>query len=592
MSFSWILGSPDASDAARRSSFSIFIGKDQRLKTIEVVTKLPPGDTYLSDGAVSVTLISPSYYQLRKVDVGDQYLLDMTYTVTSAPAAVRNRVWIVGNDNDMGINNNPSFLQFEISDTARVYVLYDAAAPGRPTWLTSQFAPTGQTVTTTNPTTGTFDVYMAVIPKGTVRLGGNDESTTGANCNYVALVRRPVAGDLGSPEQIATTEMALPRTGHRIMPLDTGKILIFGGIDTASTLVLPAELYDTPTQTFTATGSMIQGRINPAVVKLNDGRVMAIGGDLGGVASVGSGGGSATGITALATCEIYNPGTATWSAATDMGWRRRLPEAIKLADGRIFVSGGVNDTNGFGIPSTEIYDPVANSWTAGPDMLGMGPYNTGTGSFSPGMRYGHRMSLLADGRVLIAGGLWHGPDLIDYAMTACDIYDPISNTMTVAAPMAAPRGRFGFVDIGGDKFLAIGGLSYQAPSPPMTSATYLSTADVEVYDAVTNTWLLAAPLPRGIYDFAVSSPDPNRALIFDGFDVGGAGDGNILLFDKYLNSWTSVGTLVTSRSFPYANGAAMAVDVGGKDFFLCGGVHYDETTGQTNLLYTGERFKY
>jgi len=574
--FAWIVGLPNAADAAGRNSFSVFVGKDRRLQTISISYNLPPGDTYLTEGTVSVTLISPVNYKLQKLSNGDSYYLDRTYVLTSIFAAINNRVWIVGNDADQSATSE-SFLQFEISDTARVYILYDGYGVP-PTWLTSRFTKQTQTVTTTNPIAETFVVYMAVIPKGTVRLGGNEGMTSDAKCNYVAIVRRPVAGDLGSNLQIATTQMVLPRVGHRLAILNSGKALIAGGMDSLTTLVTGCELYDSATQSFTATGALLQGRIDPTVIKLNDGRVLAMGGNLYGSASVSEGGGRAPGVPALSTCEIYDPGPGTWSATADMGWKRRMPEAIKLADGRIFVSGGVDDTDGFGLRSTEVFDPSTLTWTAGPSMSVK--------------RYGHRMGLLPDGRVLISGGLWHGPDLVDYATASCEIYDPSTNSLSAGPSMATARGRFGFVSVGGGQFLAMGGLWYQEPSPPATNSLYASVSEVELYDATTNTWTPKPSLPRGMYDFAVASPDAGRAMIFDGFDVQGTDAGQIILYDPNFNTWTEVGNLVTSRSFPFSNGSQMVVDLGGKDYFLCGGTHLDESTGQTTLLYTGERFRY
>ncbi len=587
MSIALVAGLPDAAFAGRRSLFSIFIGRDLRLKIINTGPKLAP-DTSLSDGPVSVTLISPTNYKLRYVDIGDYYYLDRGYTFVSGPAAIRGKVWIVGNDADQ-LSTSSSFIQFEISDTARVYVLYDGNATSLPSWMTGLgFTATGQVVTTSDPVADTLLVYRKVMVKGVIRLGGNEGATTGAKCNYVVVVRRPVNGDLGAPSQLATTEMLLPRTGHRLVKLDNGKILIVGGVDSLNTLVTRAELYDSTTQTFIATGTMGQGRINPAAVKLTDGRVLVIGGaDIGSVP------------VPLASCEIYDPATQMFTPTGDLSWSRRMPEAIRLVDGQVFVSGGVDTdssgdvrTNmyGDGVRTTEIYNPATSSWTPGPYMLSVGPYNT----VEPGKRYGHRMALLPDGRVLIAGGLWHGPELGDYGMTGCDIYDPVSNTISAGAPMNTPRGRFGLVDIGGGKIMAMGGLWYQENDPlnPAASPLFASTADAEVYDAVTNVWTKVAQLPRGMYDFAVASPDPNRVLLFDGYDLVGTEAGDILLYDGIFNTWTLVGNLVTSRSFPFSTCESMVVDVGSKDFFLCGGVHYNETTKQTTLLTTGERFKY
>ncbi|MBI4179997.1 hypothetical protein HY522_11315 [bacterium] len=575
MALTVVLGSPDAAEAKRRSLFSIFIGKDLRLQVISKIKILNP-DTYLTDGSLSVTLVSPITYKLRYVYNSDYYYLDRGFILTSVPGYISGKVWIVGLDDDKLVST-PDYVQFDISDNARVYVLYDANATSLPSWM-SAFSNTGDVVTTSNPAVPTMNVYLAVLPLGTVRLGGNEGSTTGAQGNYVVVVRRPKASDQASEAEVAATEMVVPRIGHRVMTLNNGRVLVAGGVDTDGVLVTRSELYDSVPQTFILSGNMTQGRINPAIVKLNDGRAMLIGGDQGGTPQFNDGNSVTWGITALASCEFFDAATQAWTAGPNMAWRRRLPEAVKLADGRIFVAGGVEDTGGHAIRSTEIFDPVLSTWTAGPDLITA--------------RYGHKMALLADGRVFIAGGMINGPDLIDIAVPDCEIYDPALGTVASAAPMVASRSRFGFVDIGGNRFQASGGLSYQRPSPPASTPFFISTADVEIYDASTNVWTSAAPLPRSMYDFAVVSPGYDRVLIFDGFDVQGTDAGDILLYDNVLNNWTLVGSLVNSRSFPFSNGADMVTDVGGKDYFLCGGAHFSSSTGVTTYLYTGERFKY
>lgn len=49
-----------------------------------------------------------------------------------------------------------------------------------------------------------------------------------------------------------------------------------------------------------------------------------------------------------------------------------------LADGRILVAGGHSGVDGKGILSSELYDPVSNSWQAGPDMRNGRWYPTNT----------------------------------------------------------------------------------------------------------------------------------------------------------------------------------------------------------------------
>jgi hypothetical protein len=152
---------------------------------------------------------------------------------------------------------------------------------------------------------------------------------------------------------------------------------------------------------FCAVGLMHAARMNPAAVRLSDGRVLVAG---GGDPSV----------------EIYDPSTAAWGSYTryDLGLAQvtavatdddrvlligdgqaqfvdgaghlerpalflggvRNAAAAKLADGRIFVSG---------TQTSAIYDPNVGAFTSGPATL---------------MRSGGTAFVLADGRVLLAGG--------------------------------------------------------------------------------------------------------------------------------------------------------------------------------------------
>ena len=73
---------------------------------------------------------------------------------------------------------------------------------------------------------------------------------------------------------------------------------------------------------------------------------------------------------------------------------RDAPLIARLADGRIFVAGGAteaeNRVDARALASSEIYDPATDSWSAGPDLL------------EP-RKDGHATQL-ADGSILIYGG--------------------------------------------------------------------------------------------------------------------------------------------------------------------------------------------
>ncbi len=418
------------------------------------------------------------------------------------------------------------------------------------------------------------------------------------------------------------THLVLARTGHRLVKLTDGRVLIVGGVSRDSMAIAQCEIYDPSTKLFSLTGSLVDARIDPAVVLLKDGRVLAVGGDAKPAIVSDLGPRWGTSSTPLATCEIFDPARARWSRTGDLNHARRLPEAILLKDGKVFVSGGVDTdsrgdfrTNllGDGINGTELFDPSTGLWTEGPSMLSPGgPYSVAV----PGQRWGHRMVILPDGRVLIAGGFWRGPEVASIAMTGCDIYDPITNSISAAAPMNQGRARFGLVDIGG-RILAISGLYTEAEAFP--GATYFGTTNkVELYDPQLNHWDIVRPMaPPGLFDFSVISPDTDLALVFGGatdtnFSAGSNDPGIFFIDRQYLvatadvsayhnvfNTWNVVGELQMRRSFPFSNGSALVVDVGFGDFFLCGGIAAPDQFSRTPssleygiVLDSAERFNF
>jgi hypothetical protein len=76
--------------------------------------------------------------------------------------------------------------------------------------------------------------------------------------------------------------------------LTDGRVLVAGGVGSAASAVASADLYDPSSRTFTPTGSMSNPRYAASSVRLLDGRIFVAGGE----------GTSGTGIDSV---EIYNP---------------------------------------------------------------------------------------------------------------------------------------------------------------------------------------------------------------------------------------------------------------------------------------------
>src|SRR6185369_7779689 len=137
---------------------------------------------------------------------------------------------------------------------------------------------------------------------------------------------------------------------------------------------------------------------------------------------------------ALASAELYDPATGVWSMTGSMNVARSggTSTAVQLNDGRVLVTGGRADVTGdlFGatiasvasaqaLNSAEIYDPASGTWSLTAPM--------GTA------RWGHIVSLLPDGRVLVAGGVDRG-----VTTKSAELYDPATNTWTPTGDMVSP----------------------------------------------------------------------------------------------------------------------------------------------------------
>jgi hypothetical protein len=116
----------------------------------------------------------------------------------------------------------------------------------------------------------------------------------------------------------------------------------------------------------------------------------------------------------LATAELYDPKTGTFTPTGSMKYPRIYQTAALLSDGRILVAGGGADyTNGIFLASAELYDPKTGTFTV-------------TGSMTNARTF-HTANLLADGRVLVTGGYGALAPL-----ASAELYDPTTGTFSPA----------------------------------------------------------------------------------------------------------------------------------------------------------------
>ena len=120
-----------------------------------------------------------------------------------------------------------------------------------------------------------------------------------------------------------TGSLITPRQFHTATLLTNGKVLLTGGISAYNPNapgLASAELYDPSTGTFSATGKMTVPRASHTATLLPDGRVLIAGGYSGIV------GGAFAGTSA--TAELYDPGDGTFTPTGQMS----TPSLLALCD--------------------------------------------------------------------------------------------------------------------------------------------------------------------------------------------------------------------------------------------------------------------
>jgi len=203
--------------------------------------------------------------------------------------------------------------------------------------------------------------------------------------------------------------MTASRGYHTATLLANGKVLIAGGADQdpTGTGLASAELYDPSTRTFTPTGSMAVGRFLHTATQLQDGKVLIVGGAL------------TSASRPISTAEVYDPATGVFIMTGAMATARKQHTATLLADGRVLIVGGT--TSGGATPTftatAEVYDPSTGLFSA-------------TGSMGEA-RTLHSATLLPNGKVLVAGGG-------DENSTA-EIFDPATGTFSITGGMEIGR---------------------------------------------------------------------------------------------------------------------------------------------------------
>ena len=314
-----------------------------------------------------------------------------------------------------------------------------------------------------------FHVAVA-LPDGDVLVAGGTRDPSGQAGAVLAAIRGTERFEPTTRRFTPGPDLGAPRFGPTATVLPTGRVLVAGG-DLGAT----ADLYDPATGGFAATGIPLTGgvRVLATATLLADGRVLLAGGTTIVFTPLPA-------AQTLATTTIFDPKTRSFAAGPDLLAPRASHAAVRLADGRVLLAGGV------GRSDSEVIDAAATGSVPGPPMTGV--------------RDDHAATLLADGRVLVTGG----QDASGRSLASAEILDPGAGAFrALPAAMGSRRADHAALRLPSGDVLLLGG----EDDPAGGADTILDT--VESFDPATETFLAMPPL-------AVPRDDHRIARLADG----------------------------------------------------------------------------
>ena len=249
---------------------------------------------------------------------------------------------------------------------------------------------------------------------------------------------------------------------------------------------------------------------------LPDGRVMIMGG-LNGIPPSPDYG--------IASVELFDPVTSTWSATTPMAYARWYPTALAMPDGTVYAVSGTDATGTKLVLPMEVYRPRTGLWQTLPPKANIAV----TAQTYP------RMTVLTTGKVLMSG---------TSAFTR--LFDPVARTWSTLGKMNFGSRVYGGVVLlpGLQKILTTGG--HTMPTTPATN-----TAEILDLSQPTPVWAYTGSMTYPRYNLGLTLLADGTVLAVGGNQVGKYASSvkAAELYDPATGVWTVMASQVARRGY-------------------------------------------
>jgi len=224
---------------------------------------------------------------------------------------------------------------------------------------------------------------------------------------------------------------------------------------------------------------------------------------------------------------IYNIATDTWSIGPSTG-RDFWSEGSGAAVGTKLYSIAGRNAGAQTFPH-EIFDAATGTWSSGAAM--------------PTAREGFGTAVLG-GKVHAIGGRLGGAPLSGGAgLTAHEVYDPGTNSWSLAAPLPVAVGdNYATAAVGGRAYV-VGGWNGGA-----------NVTDTQIYDAGTDSWSAGANAPHAVSN-ALAGVLNGRVVVIGGIDDTLGNSTHVQIYDPVFDTWCSGPAKPTAASEISVSGA-------------------------------------